>query len=58
VDAVLLADAPKESLDDAKAAQRSPFEAFQDLAPDLRITVGSPTEVIVALYSNAYVAAK
>ena len=48
VDAVLLADAQKESLDDAKAAQRSPFEAFQDLAPDLRITVGSPTEVIAA----------
>ena len=46
---MLLADVQKESLDDAKAAQRSPFEAFQDLAPDLRITVGSPTEVSIAV---------
>ena len=49
MDLVLLADVQKESLDDAKAAQRSPFEAFQDLAPDLRITVGSPTEVSIAV---------
>lgn len=51
--AVAAADAAKESLSEAKAAERSPFEAFHNLPPDLRITIGSPPEVELLAYKAA-----